>query len=428
MHPIIRAAKKLMFTETTGKGLLALVDQSFSSLAQFLSGVIIGRNCSKEQLGLFVLGLSIIYFFKGVQSSVISSPYTVYFPRLKGIAQKYYSGSSLIHQFGLSFIAILLMSGMGIVLSLGVGPAGFSPVILALILTMIFIMLHEFIRSLLFAHLDISTAFVLDLAILIIQITGLLLLSHYGILSAQSAIWVIGIAAGFAGTTWLILNLRQFSFHKKRIIADFRINVVFGKWVLGSVLVYFISTQCYYWILAQLKSVAETGTFAACQGVVNIANPFLLGLYNVLRPKASHAFTNGGISALGSVIRKAILIISIPMFIFLFIVIVYGDELVVLIYGGKYKGTGVIVLILGLSLVVTALCYPFDFGIWAMEKPNINFWITLSAPLVVLFLGFWLVKYLGNIGAALGLLAGNTTIMILRVIAYLKLASSLARE
>jgi len=39
--------------------------------------------------------------------------------------------------------------------------------------------------------------------------------------------------------------------------------------------------------------------------------------------------------------------------------------------------TGSLVSLLALATVIFALSSPFDYAIWAMERPDVNFWITL---------------------------------------------------
>ena len=62
-----------------------LADQGVSSATNFLTGVIIARACSKEELGLYMLGFSLVLFVTDLQTSLISTPYMVYAPRLKDV-------------------------------------------------------------------------------------------------------------------------------------------------------------------------------------------------------------------------------------------------------------------------------------------------------------------------------------------------------
>ena len=89
------------------QGIISLADQAVASATNFLTGVIIARTCSKEQLGLYMLGFSLILLMTDFQTSLITTPYMVYSPRLKGRAHALYTGSTLIHQLAFCLITML---------------------------------------------------------------------------------------------------------------------------------------------------------------------------------------------------------------------------------------------------------------------------------------------------------------------------------
>ena len=108
---LARRGLALWSTPTTRQGILSLADQGVASAANFLTGVIIARACSKEELGLYMLGFSLILFVTDLQTSLISTPYMVYAPRLKDDAHALYTGSTLIHQLALCFLIMLALTG-----------------------------------------------------------------------------------------------------------------------------------------------------------------------------------------------------------------------------------------------------------------------------------------------------------------------------
>lgn len=91
-------------------------------------------------------------------------------------------------------------------------------------------------------------------------------------------------------------------------------------------------------------------------------------------------------------------------------------------YGGKYAGHGVLVLILALSVLASTIAVPFGFGLWAMERADANFVVTLISFGAMLTLGLWLVKRFGPLGAAYGLLIGNAGASTVRYIMYAMLS------
>src|ERR1035437_910711 len=182
--PIKRAKRRIFpfnFALSSTKALhqtaISLADQAIVSATNFLTGVIIARACSKEELGLYSLGFSVVLMMADLQSSLIMTPYMVYAPRLKGRAHALYTGSTLIHQSAFCLLTMLALVCGAFAVMIGVGPRGLGPVLWALVPVIGLIMLREFARRVCFARLKLKTAFLFDTSIAAGQISGLLVLA-----------------------------------------------------------------------------------------------------------------------------------------------------------------------------------------------------------------------------------------------------------
>ena len=114
------------------QGIISLADQAVASATNFATGIIIARTCSKEELGLYMLGFSLIFLMTDFQTSLITTPYMVYAPRLKGRAHALYTGSTLIHQLAFCLLTMLGVACGAFAVSHGMGPRGLGPVLWAL--------------------------------------------------------------------------------------------------------------------------------------------------------------------------------------------------------------------------------------------------------------------------------------------------------
>jgi O-antigen/teichoic acid export membrane protein len=402
------------------RGVITLADQAVYSAANFLTGVIIGRTCSKEEFGLYLLGFSIVCILIPLQSSLILGPYAVYCPRLKNSDLSCYTGSTLIHQSTLSVLSLVILSAAGVFLSMGFGPVGLSVIVWSLAATISLWLLGEYVRSVLFALLRNKTAFLLDITMAVIQIGGLLLLARWGFLSAASAIWISGCASGLAAGVWLGLRWKLFAFQAKRILPDLKQNWSFGKWLFADKLVYIASNQLYPWFLVLFYGTAATGIFAACLGTMRLANPFIIGMGNYLGPKMAHIYARKGKQGVRRAALQDTLVFVAVMGPFCILMLFFGDEIISLLYGSKYAGNGAVVGVLALGQLALALSRPANLGLNAIERPDIGVKGSLLALLSFLTLGFWLVKFLGPLGAAWGLLSGNLIIAGVRTFAFHK--------
>lgn len=424
IRPIAALLRKLgIGSLIDGQSFLVLGDQAIASANNFLTSVIIGRVCSQDEFGLYTLGFSISIFAATAQSALILSPFSVISPRLDHREGRLYSGSSLIGQLVFSLLAGAALIVAGLLHPAQGGIDRLGPVLIALGLVLVFVQLREYCRQVSFARLDARGAFSFDLMTLGLQGTGLLLLAFSGNLSAVHAYHVIGLACGLPSLLWLLVNARSFSFQFARAGLDVGRNWSMGKWLLGTSILYAGSNQIYPWVLAAIRGPEATGVLAAGLGTVFIANPFLIGMNNLMSPRAAHAMAHGGIPEVRKVIFRGIRLFLVVIGLFCLFMLFFGGTAVGLLYGPNYAGFGNVVRVLALSQLASALAFPINSGLLAMDKPDVGFKSYLLSLAVMILLGFWLVKSFGPLGAAWGLLLGNAAATAFRWTALKKILS-----
>lgn len=401
------AVSDLFSASTLRKGGSTMINQGIVSAANFLTGILIGRFCTKEEFGLYMLGCSIVLLVMDLQISLISTPYMVFSPRLRDNALKLYNGSSLAHQIVLTALIVLLLSAGAVFLSFGHGPDGLQPVVFTLSAAIGFIMLREFIRRICFAGLRMESAFLLDACVAVLQLIGLIVLTRMGLLSATRAYWVIGLACGSAGIVWLIQNRSKFKLQKERAIFDLKSNWKFGKWVFSSGVLWAISTNLYPWFLSYFHGTAAAGEWAACMGVMALVNVPLAGLQNFIGPKISNAYAEGGTAGMGRLVIKTSAFLLVMMSLLVCVLFIAGDPMLSLFYGAKYEGSGLVVTVLALGVVAAASAFSFSRALFAMERADIDFKVNFVSLLMLFAFGIWLVRPFGPLGAAAGLLLAN---------------------
>ena len=293
-----------------GKGAATIVDQAVASATNFAASVIIGRACSKDELGFYMLGFSIMLFGAGVQQALILSPYIVFSARRAGIELRRYTGSSLIHQLGLCSATALVLVLVSVALSFVNGSERLATIVWVLAAVMPLILLREFARQVSFARLQVGVALLLDCCVFVVQMGGLLLLAHFGALSSSRAYWLIGGACGVTSLVWLVWSRHAFAFSLDQVLPDLQQNWRLARWLFGSSVGRAGSSQMYPWILTAFHGAAATGVLAACRGILFAANPFLIGLQNFLSPKFAHEFHENGSDGLYRATVRAVLVIA----------------------------------------------------------------------------------------------------------------------
>jgi O-antigen/teichoic acid export membrane protein len=416
--------RKLFSPNTAlGQGVISLFDQGIVSAANFLTGVIIARACSKEELGLYMLGFSLILMMNDLQSTLITTPYMVYAPRLKGRAHALYTGSTLLHQLGFCLLMMFAVACGALAVTNGVGPRALGPVLWALVVVIALFMLREHARRVSFARLKLKTAFLFDTFIAVGQIGALLVLARFRLLSASRAYWVIGLVCGLAVVGWLWSDRRFYEPRMDDALADLKKNWILGKWVFVSGLVWATGVNLYPWLLTAFHGAASTGVWAACLGVVSVANPVLLGIQNLVGPKISHVYAAKGPRALDRLVLKITAVMAVPMSLLCLVMFIWGGRLLTLLYGRQYAGNSLIVVLLSLNLLVTAVAFPLSRALFAINRADVDLVVNFTALFIMVTVGLWLVRAFGPIGAAIGLLGANFVTSLVRAGAFVRLST-----
>jgi len=399
------------------RGALTLFDQIVVSLTNFSTGILIGRFCSKDELGLYMLGYSVILFAIALQQMMVSSPYILTWPRLSGKEALRYTNGAFVQQFGL---------GAVLAISLLIASLAFHHMHSRLWLVMLtyavagpLLLFKEMFRRVCFTQLRVTTAVILDLVVGALQVLILAELIHTHHLSAPNGI----LAAAAAGSTlllsWMWRKRSVFRIDLRDAKDVLRQNWHLGRWIFGSQILWAGSMYSYPWLVSHFHGNGAAGVWAACFGINALGNPLLLGLQNFIEPKVSHAFASGGYERMRTLVWKSAAVATGSMLLFSLFIGVVGNRVAVLLYGPKYAGNEWTILLLTLSFAAGAAGFPFSCGFFASGHGNLDLRISWIYPIALCLCGVPLVHAYGPVGGAISLLVANTISSILRATQFL---------
>jgi O-antigen/teichoic acid export membrane protein len=387
-------------------GMASIFDQAVVSATNFATTLIIARLCTKEDVGVYYLGWTLVLFIVAAQGNLISVPYTMYCRRREGQSLASYSGSTLVHQLFTSGLAIFCLSVLTFVFSAGYGPEAMRPVGWVLVCAAPFILLREYARRFLFAHLNLVVAVVMDVSVSCAQLTSLLLLGYFNMLTVPVVYMVMGGASALAILIWLLTDRQPIQFRSDRFAADWQENWKFGKWAFASQL----TGLAFYilpWLLTFAHEEGDTGLFAASNTLIGLANLFVIGMCNFLTPKSAQAFARGGSAGLGRLLRKTTFTFIAALGSFCLIATFFGNYLAMFVYGAKYHGAGPIIAVLSVASLFDALGLTANNGLWAIDRPAANFPADIAQLIVTLSMALWFVFPLGPLGIAIAMVIGR---------------------
>ncbi len=397
-----------------GRRMLSLVDQAVISATNMGTSVLIGRTCVKAELGLYASGLSLILLLTAVQSALLSVPYTISSPGFGGEGKAVYKGSTVLQQWG------LVMVGMGVFAGVGWWRGGgeLGRVLGTLAVVSGVICFRDFARRVSYAELRFGFALVIDglLAVAQIAVVGVLAWRHE--LSATRALLAVGVASTLAGGMWLGVNWKSMRFSLREVAAGARVNWGLGRWLFASSVLWSVCIDQYPWVIASLRGPGEAAVWASCYGVMAFLNPIVLALNNDAAPRVSHAFAAGGLEGLRKSVWRSAGIAGVMTLPVLLVLVVFGGRLVKLMYGGKFGGAGGVVAVLAGGLWLYALSLTFPYGMLALKRPGVDFAVNVGCLGSFLFVGVWMVRGMGVMGAAWSFALVQAVALGMRVVLF----------
>lgn len=392
--------------------MLSLIDQMTISGTSFVTAMIIARQVSTSELGLYYLTWSIVMVLSGIQEQVISAPYVIYSKRRRGRELAEYTSSSWFHFFVLCgmAMAVLFVAASGLTMAGAAVRTGLWVLIGAAPM----LLLREVIRRYALADLRVTTAILVDVPVAAIQIGGLLVWSHFGRLSLWTIFGTMALACATACLGWFLLSRPKPHFKRARFLADWRGNWPFAKWALQSYLIGNTTPYIMPWILSAAAGTAATGILGGCMTLIGVANMFATAVANVLTPHAAQAFVSGGSKQLARVLLQTALLLAVGLGTFGIAMTVVGEQVAVLIFGEHFAGSGPILIVLSISALMVSMNNTAGNGLWAIDQPRLNVIADFWCISMTLLAAALLILPLGALGAALATLAGTTSSAISR--------------
>ncbi len=416
--PAISTLRRLFFSNKDA--LVCLFDQGIVSVAGFATSVLIGRWAGKAELGLYVIGLSMVLFARGFQQQLVSTPYTIYHHRRTDSLMPAYRGSCLVLQAG--FIAITLAY---LIIQILAARAGWIsdevvPSLVALLIFIPAILMRELVRSYCFVHSKNTSVLKIDLAISAFQIAALFALGYCKLLSGATAWIAIGICCVLTIGYWYYRSGPVLQFAKEPLVKDLKLNWTFAKWAVSGQFVGSLPTYLLPWLLLLAAGAEGTGLFGAGLTLVGVANIFNTGILNYLTPKAAKVYVDQGSTGLRRLMLRMYLVFLMAIGLFIVMLTVVGDWLTVSLFGPEYAGLQTVLTLLAAAKLFEGFSHTASGGLFAMERIKENFWVDVILMLITITAALLLISPYGVLGAAWTTLIASATSAILRSILLVK--------
>lgn len=408
-----------MSGNTAKQGAIVLFDQGFLSIANFITGVLVARACSKEEYGTYVLAWSLLLIFSSVLRAIVQVPFTVYLPRLDKNKQDVYQGSALIHTLVLGIVFTLLIISAPAFPFMQYGQLE-ELVTISTILSILIIpfLLREFIRSALFARLNFFASLAANAAATTIQLAAIVTLYSTNKLQLTNAFESILASSIFATTLMLWSHRKMIVIKSKSILTDLARGWGISKWVLLNAGGLIGVSQAFPWLLLSLVDAEAVAVYGAAMAVSTVVSPLLRAVNSYVLPRMAHGFREGDTSTLNRMLKRSILVMAVPYGAWTIIGSIYSEGIMTLLYSSEYSGYGLTVVLLLVKNMIESVSAPLTSTLLTLERPEITTKALFMGTISTLSLGpLAIMEYSVN-GAAAAAIISSTIVSLYK---YMKI-------
>ncbi|MGF1607973.1 MAG: hypothetical protein ACFCUQ_01160 [Kiloniellales bacterium] len=397
---LVSQVRKLL----AGRTVWALGDQGIVSLGNFAVNIILARNVSPTDFGIYALVFSFFLLLNGLHGSFIDYPMTIRLAREK---------HDVARQTGLALmvgaIAVVPLTLAVAVLFIVIDRPEIIP---WAIFAFVAWRLQDVVRRSLMGQLRHAEAVPGDAISYLGQGIAMLALLYLDILTLEAVFFVMGMTSSLA----LIVQALQV----KPQLSGLSGAMVFvkdgwelGRWVVMRRVVATIEAQGIGWVLAGVHGLEATAGFRAAVNLLAVTHPISQGIGNLVLPSVAHAHRR----SINEVVRVSWLlglqggVLVFPYFFLLLFVPSFALEL---IYGADspYIMMSDVVVIIVISYMMTYVSRIMAGTLAGLAKPKLTFQAALYGSIAAIFVSLPMAALGGVYYAAIGKIVSNSVRLI----------------
>jgi len=420
---LILRLKALMLGAGARSGYRSAIDQGLISLTNFAASLILARNVSPTQFGVYGVGFILVHLFDAFQEGLLIQPLNTFGAALGLDEFRRYASLSFLFQLGMVALFSIVAALVGWVLILtGNDTAG--PTVLALSWMVITWQLQEFLRRLFYTRGELHKAIVNTILTSVVRIGALYWLALNTTMTGVSGLNAIALGA-LAGTLLGLWQGRKYWTRnlppaREVFIRDFK----FGRWVAGGTVASWTTLELYPVLSAWITSFASAGAYRAIQNLVAPVHMLLRATDTFLVPRTAKQFVEDGHDSLHRSINLTYFFTGIPIVGVLILVSVFAEPLLRLLYGETYVAYAKGVPIMALFYFFWYLYWPLQVGFKAVRQTRPIFVANLLAILSMLTIGIGLILKYDVYGTLAGQALNALIVAVVLWLAWWALAAS----
>ena len=393
------------------KSTLSLLDQGLTAGAGFGVNLVLARWMVPEVYGAFAVAFAGFVFVSSFYSVLLLEPMSVMGPsRHMECLGQYFRSQIVVHAILVGTLAcVILLAGLALA---KITPG--DPIIGAVMgsgLAVPFILLAWLVRRMCYVVQRPALAIQGSAFYLVFIGGGLFTMAHFGWLGTFTAFLLMGCGSFLASA----LLLWRLGLAPKEVIDPgmrwsvvLRENWTYGRWLVGSTILYSISTQTQTFFIAVFLGLGSAGILRAMQiptlAMVQVISATAL----LVLPSLSYDFADGQIERLQKKTRIISMGLATMALAFAALLALAAGRVEYLLFGGKYASFAQLIPLLALVPVGTGLSAGYAMALRASLKPHFDLMVNAVAAPVAMVSAFFFIRWWGLSGAAVSMILSLT--------------------
>jgi O-antigen/teichoic acid export membrane protein len=192
----------------------------------------------------------------------------------------------------------------------------------------------------------------------------------------------------------------------------------YAGWVLATSLIFQVSSQGYYWLVAGFVSTREVAELRAMYMMVAPVEQLFVAFSYLLLPRMALHYASGRIGDFVHVWKRYCWLVVMATTGMAIMVRLFGRPIVHRLYAGKYDGSIHLLFLCSLVPILTLIGNTMNDGLKAAERPNMVFYAYCTSGVATFIVGIPLVRHFGAAGAVYGMLVSAAAFAATLAVAF----------
>lgn len=345
---------------------IVLLDQAIVSGGNFLLGIALARTLGLEQYGVYALFWMYLLFGLSISQALVTKPMLSLGPQKEKEEQRVYLINIHSIQYLVAiFFAIITLSSLCIASFMGIQSFSINLYFILPCLMMCYL-LYDFYRRYFFIINQLEKPLLLDAILQGLSIFSILILAYNGVLSLEYALLVLLISYLLCCTIGFFL-IRKISFNTKQLKHYLFEHVRYGKWLIGTSLLQWLSGNLFIIAGAAILGAVAVGAIRMVQNVIGLTHILFLAMENIVPVRAAQHYKEGGATQLLWYLKKITINSGIIVGAVLVGLALFAPYILKLLYGAEQMEYSYILIGYCLIYLLVYIGHPSRFALRTIE-------------------------------------------------------------